>query len=516
MKDNLFGKTLQGLQWTTISTVVSTLIQIVHMALASRMLSSEAFGTIALANTIVGFSYFFSNLGVGQALVQKEELTEKDISVLFFISVFAATTVFSILWISIPYLIRSMYPASDIDALSLVARLMSFGILLSGIGTVPGAMIRRSFDFKRGAILFLLISVANSVIILSFAYSGFGVWSLVIGALAQGSLATISNFYLIRRWYIKPIFSFKEIKPFLGYSTHLSLISILEYVNQNMDQFLIGRFSGAVKVGLYTRVNLLFYLPSYYLTTTISRVFFPAMSRMQDNRMRMQSNFIRIIVFLSIIMLPLAGGVAIAAENVILVALGTKQNWVAGADVLRIYGFASVLSMVTMQSGIICDATAYLKPKLILNISHFFIMGILFYLFRSYDLVGFAFALLCAEIIRNIGYSFLMRKVLNLNPFKYYASLLPAVIICTLVSASIYGTTLVCKLLELNYFIQFIFQIITGAIVLVGSILFLPIPIIRREIKWLLEKKEIKLKNPKIAKFVDWYIYFLDRQAKPI
>lgn len=516
MKDNLFSKTLHGLQWTTISTVASTLIQIVHMALVSRLLGSEEFGTIALGGSIIGFSYFFSSMGLGQALVQKEELTEKDIRVLFTLSLILSAIVFSILWIFMPFFIRSMYPSADIEKVSLIARLMSTGILLSGIGTIPGAMIRRSFDFKRGAVLFMVISVLNSVIIVSFAYFGFGVWSLVIGALTQGTISTIANYYLIGRLYIKPLFSLKEFKPFISYSGNLSLNSIMEYINQTMDQVLIGRFSGAAKVGIYTRVNLLFYLPSYYLTTTITRVLFPAMSRMQDDKARMQANFIRIVVFLSILMLPLAGGVLVAADNVILFALGTKQNWVSGADVLRIYGFASVLNMITMQSGIICDATAYLRPKLILNICYFFVVSGLFYLFRSYDLVGFACALLIAEIIRNIAYAFLMRRVLHLSYYRYYVSLIPAVLVCTFVTLCIYGITVLCTYFQLNYVIGFFLQMITGAISLVFAILFLPIPVIRRELKWLFERLGTRLENPKLAKAINWYIYFLNKQTKPI
>lgn len=516
MKDTLFSKTLHGLQWTTISTVASTIIQIIHMALVSRLLGSEEFGTIALGGSIIGFSYFFSSLGIGQALVQKEELTEKDIRVLFTLSIFLSAIVFAIIWTLMPFFISSMYPKADLEKVTLIARLMSFGILLSGFGTVPGAMIRRSFDFKRGAVTFMIISVLNSVIIISFAYFGFGVWSLVIGALTQGTISTIANYYLIGRVFIKPLFSFAEFKPFISYSGNLSLNSIMEYINQTMDQVLIGRFSGAAKVGLYTRVNLLFYLPSYYLTTTITRVLFPAMSRMQDDKVRMQANFIRIVVFLSILMFPLAGGVAIAADNIILVALGTKQNWVSGANVLRIYGFASVLGMITMQSGVICDATAYLRPKLILNCCHFFVVGILFYLFRSYDLVGFACALLIAETIRNIAYSFLMRRVLNLSYYTYYKSLIPAVIVCLFVTACIFGMTSLVHYFELSYIIGFFLQMFTGAVSLTIAILFLPIPLIRRELMWLLERLGPRLQNLKIAKTVNWYIYFLNKQTKSI
>jgi lipopolysaccharide exporter len=200
---------------------------------------------------------------------------------------------------------------------------------------------------------------------------------------------------------------------------------------------------------------------------------------------------------------------------VILIALGTKQNWVSGADLLRIYGFASVLNMITMQSGVVCDATAYLKPKLVLNASYFFVVGILFYLFRGYDLIGYAYALLIAEIIRNIAYTYLMRRILQLDYYTYYKSLLPALLICAFVSTFVYGATVIASYLHFSYVIGFVLQMLAGAVAL-GLAMFLPIPFLHRQMEWLLKKLSEGYANPKISKIMNWYIRFLNKQTKPI
>jgi O-antigen/teichoic acid export membrane protein len=508
MKDSLFNKTLNGLQWTTISTILSVLIQVVYMAIISRLLNKEDFGLIALANTVIGFSHFFATLGLGQALVQKEHLSKEDIRVIFTLGLCLGSLFFCIIWVSAPYIIRYMYPVAEIDKLTIIVRYFGFSVFLSSLGLTASGLMRRNFDFKRFSISSVIINILQSVLVLFLAYRGLGVWSLVIGAMTQSILNFIIIFSL-NPHSIVPLFDLKAIKPLFSYGTNLSSNSVMEYINQTMDKFLIGRFYGAEKVGLYTRVNLLFYLPSYYLTTTITRVLFPALSRMQNDQAKMRTNFLRTVLFLSLLIVPFAGGIAVAAESVISISLGS--SWVEGASILRLYGIASVLNMITMQSGVICDATAYLRPKLILNVCYFFVVVALFYIFKDFDLVGLAGALVIAEVIRNIAYAVLMRKVLDLPYLTYYRNLVSPMIVGIIVSGAIYSITLLSNYFEFNYILLFVLQALTGMVSLGMTILFLPLPAVRKEMKWLLEKLSDKFTHPKIARGVNWYINFLGK-----
>ncbi len=509
MKDTLFNKTLQGLQWTTIATVLGILIQVGYMAVISRLLDKEDFGLVALANTVVNFSYFFATLGLGQALVQKEHLSKEDIRAIFTLSLCLGSFFFALIWILSPYAIAYLYPNSEIEKLTTIARYFGITIFLSSAGMTSGAMMKRNFDFKRSSIISVVLTIFQCVLVITLAYQDFGVWSLVIGTVLH-SIFSFTAVYSLNPHSIIPLFSFKAFKPFFSYGTNLSLNSIIEYINQTMDQFLIGRFYGDAKVGLYTRVTLLFYLPSYHLTTTVTRVLFPAISRMQNDKAKMRDNFLRTILFLSLIIVPFAGGIAVAAEGLITISLG--GSWVEGAPILRLYGFASVLNMITMQSGVICDATAYLRPKFILNILYFFVVSSLFYLFRDFGLVGLAGALVIAELIRNIAYTVLMRKVLELSYRTYYLNLVPSLIVGALVSGAIYCVTIISNYFGLNYILLFIFQALTGMISLPLAILFLPLPSVRKEIKWFLEKLLDRFTHPKIVRGINGYINFLEKK----
>lgn len=86
MKNTLFNKTINGLKWTSISTLGSIVLQISYTSIMSRLLTPSDFGLVALATSVVNFGNYFASLGLGRALVQKETLAQEDIRAVFSIS----------------------------------------------------------------------------------------------------------------------------------------------------------------------------------------------------------------------------------------------------------------------------------------------------------------------------------------------------------------------------------------------------------------------------------------------
>ena len=63
--------------------------------------------------------------------------------------------------------------------------------LISAFAVVPGALLERDLKFRARSVLDLLSTIAASVLTLTLAYCGYGVWALVLGTLAQIFLRTV-------------------------------------------------------------------------------------------------------------------------------------------------------------------------------------------------------------------------------------------------------------------------------------------------------------------------------------
>ena len=82
-KSSLTASTLRGLKWTYLATIVGAIVQVSITAVMSRLLTPAEYGVVAAAGLFMRFSSYFSEMGVGQALVQKPSLSEDDVRAAF-------------------------------------------------------------------------------------------------------------------------------------------------------------------------------------------------------------------------------------------------------------------------------------------------------------------------------------------------------------------------------------------------------------------------------------------------
>ena len=71
---SLKAKAISGVKWTTFSTVITTILQLLQLAILARFLDPSAFGLMALVMVVVGFSQAFLDMGISNAIIHKQEI----------------------------------------------------------------------------------------------------------------------------------------------------------------------------------------------------------------------------------------------------------------------------------------------------------------------------------------------------------------------------------------------------------------------------------------------------------
>ena len=82
-KDLKTATIVGGVKWTTFSMIVSSLVQILKIVVLTRFLSTEDYGLMAIILLVLGFTSLFSELGMGVALMHKQNVTQNDFSSLY-------------------------------------------------------------------------------------------------------------------------------------------------------------------------------------------------------------------------------------------------------------------------------------------------------------------------------------------------------------------------------------------------------------------------------------------------
>lgn len=465
---NLFASTLKGLTWSSIGTFTKAFLQIGYSAVMARLLSPADFGLMAMCMMAITFGDYFSRMGMAHAIIQKVELSENEVRSAFSTS-FALGLLFSALMFFTAPIVGAAFSVPEIEPL---IRILSVAFLFNGFAVTSSGLLRRNLEFKAMA----MIEISSYLICyfgiaMYLALNDYGVFSLVYAYLAQ-QFYTAALYYLATRHSLKPFYHWGTYKPLFAFGSKISFIGLLEFTSQYVDTFIIARILGASKLGIYNRAFTIIQLPAYYLTSSLTNVIFPVFSKVQTDLNKFQKAYLTSYTLMSALLFPICFGVAAASKEVVLILLG--KNWEEAIPILTILSIATPFKLLSFFGKIVCDATANLKWKIILEVVFLVAITAMFFAFNKYGLVAFALIVLVFELLKNIAYSFIVKDLLNLSLtttlFVYYPGIFNAI----LAYAGIYIVTTLLHLTNIHVLILFFIQFLTGSMIFLMFTLLFP------------------------------------------
>ncbi|MDP2620667.1 MAG: lipopolysaccharide biosynthesis protein [Hyphomicrobiales bacterium] len=317
---SLTQRTLTGFLWTFSGAGAQIVLRIGVLAILARLLTPADFGIVGAALIVVAFTEIFSQLGVGQAIVQRSDLTDRHIR--------TAMTFSACLGIGMGALIFAL---SDqiaalfrIDGVQPVIAVLALAFPIKGVSLVAEALLQRWMQFKKLA----AITVASYVfgyaaIAISLASTGWGVKALVYGHLAQISLMAAGHlFYTPQR--LGFALDFPALRQLLNFGGGLSLARIGNYIALNADNFIVARWLGADALGIYGRAYQFLMQPTNLLGSTVDRVLFPAMSSVQSDERRLAHAYTLTVALTAMTSLPLSAVLVVLAPELVRLLLGNQ------------------------------------------------------------------------------------------------------------------------------------------------------------------------------------------------
>ena len=175
-RENLTIATVNGVKWTMMSTIVNSVLQVGYTAVMARLLSPAAFGLVALAGVILRFGVYFAKMGMERAIIQKPDLTERDVRVAFTSSVLLGVFFAGLLVAGAPLAARLVHQAEVVP----VVRAMALSILLSGLNGTAMSLLHRAMRFRTLAIfesVSFLVSYLGLGLLLAWQGFGGGWWA---------------------------------------------------------------------------------------------------------------------------------------------------------------------------------------------------------------------------------------------------------------------------------------------------------------------------------------------------
>lgn len=315
-------KSINGTLWMTMGSALNYITNLVITYVLARLLTAQDYGEVSAIATLVGLADIFWQIGVGQAIIQKKNLKDKDITTGFYLNtalgffVLLIICLFSDFW-------ASVFSISSVPML----RVYSLVFVFNGIMAIPTALLQRELRFKSTSIAEIISHLIYGVFVMIFAYAGMGQWALVFGMLIRYGSKALIIISMRRMNYNIKLISLQSGKELLGFGGGFTIGKVFNYIANNGDYFVINKTLGKVSLGNYQKsYNLLMY-PANLIGSTLESVFYPIFSKNQDDNKRLGRAFIAGNVLIALLAMPISTVAYLIAKPLVLLFLG--ERWAA-------------------------------------------------------------------------------------------------------------------------------------------------------------------------------------------
>lgn len=289
---SLRSRVLRASGWTFGGHVAAQLLRLGSNLIMTRLLVPEMFGVMALANVVMVGLQLFSDLGLGQGIVQSRRGNDPS----YLNTVWTAQIIRGgLLWLLALGIGLAIYlfaawqwlPAGSVyvePILPYVIAVLSFNALIGGFASTRLATASRNLALGRITLIELFSQVAALVLMIGWALWDRSVWALVAGSLLASMLRVFLGHAILPGERNTLHWDREAFREILGFGKWIFLTSILGFLAANGDRLLLGGLTDPATLGLYAIAFFMVSALQEVFTKLGGNVAFPALSEVVRER----------------------------------------------------------------------------------------------------------------------------------------------------------------------------------------------------------------------------------------
>lgn len=452
MADDLRKKTAKGLLWNSIHQFGMQGIQFCLMLVMARILSPSDYGILGLYSVFFALASIFIYCGFTEALIRKQNRTQTDMSTVFFFNVGMSIICYIIIFIIAPF-VADFYKMPIITNLMRVAGL---SVIFNALMAIHGAVMNFTLNFKTQAKISLTHSSVAGIAGLIFALCGLGVWSLILQGIVQ-SICGIILFWTLSKWRPTWEFSTKSVKEFWDYGSKLIVIGLINTIYNNIYPIVIGKSFSAATLGHYSRAHHWASFPSTNLTNMLKTVSFASLVKIQDDDIRLERVYRKMIRTSAFIIIPAMAGLSAIAKPLIYVVIGEK--WALCASILQVICFTYMLAPIHSLNLNLLKVKGRTDLTLRISIVQKVLAIIALIIALPYGILAMCYAGIITSFLMLFMNTYYTGKFINVGFIRQMRDILPSFILSMIMMAIVFLIQSVIPNIYLNLIVSIIIGI---------------------------------------------------------
>lgn len=326
-------------------TFILNVLSLLATGLLTYFLEPSQFGVFWIVSAIVNFLYYFGDIGLAAALIQKKEKIERhDLITTFTIQQLLVITIILIVFTASP-LFSNIYSLSSEGKFLLYA--LSLSLFLASLKTIPSVLMERELQFGKLVIPQVLENLFYNLTAVFFAWRGFGIRSFTYAVLVRAFIGLVVT-YILCPW--KPGIGIKKesLKKLLTFGLPYQANTLLATLKDDGMTAILGGILGSSGIGFLGWAQKWGQAPLRFFMDHVIRVTFPAFSRMQDDKDNLKKAVERSIFFIAFLVFPSVVGLVILAP-ILIEIIPKYEKWQPALIPLFIIAAGTLLSSITTQ-----------------------------------------------------------------------------------------------------------------------------------------------------------------------
>ncbi len=460
--DLIIKRSIRGVLTLISRTFFVNIISFAAFLVITSVLKAQEIGIYTAVIAIQRVLSFFTDFGLGAALIQKkDELKQEDITTSFTVQSGISLSIFILVLLFIGWFASFFKLNTDAQMLLLV---LVFTIFLSSFKVIPSILLERSLNFGKLVFPQVIESLTFNGVLVVLTLSNYGINSFTWAFLIS-SLIGIPFYYFVSPWKIR-IGIDKDSLTHLKYGLQFQAKNVLATIKDDLLTVILVRFLTFTQIGYIGFAQRLAFYVFRYVVDSVTKVTFSAYSRAQHDLTFLKNAVEKSLFFVSASMFPILAGLIVISPYLIKFYPNWNNKW---EPAIFSIVFFCLNAAISSMSGIlvnVLDATGKVKITLRLMVlwtTLIWILTPLFIHFYGYNGVSIASFLVTTTIIYTV---FEVKKIID---FKFLPSIYKPLIATILMTIVVY----IFSIGFAKDFLSLIFVILTGGVVYLISLFIL-------------------------------------------
>ncbi|BAZ09693.1 polysaccharide biosynthesis protein [Calothrix sp. NIES-4071] len=276
---SLKKRAIHGAIWTIIGFGSIQILRFGNNLVLTRLLKPEFFGIMALVTTLRVGLELFSDIGIGQNIVNSKQGDDpKFLNTVWTLQVIRGVVIWIIcLLVALP--IAKFYNETR---LMWLIPITVFSSVLDGLSSTSIHTLHRRMELGKLSMYELILQACflSTLCFLVWLYPN--IWTLAIGTTIGALYKLVTSHWLIPKYRNRFAWDQDSAKEILSFGKWIFIASVLVFVAEQADRLILGKLLSFEMLGIYTVAYTLANIPKEVIKQLSHKVIFPAVAEQAD------------------------------------------------------------------------------------------------------------------------------------------------------------------------------------------------------------------------------------------